>query len=562
MMKRNFRETIRRMFLRYAFFPISLLFVLFLLFTMISSRWMTVGQTQDAAQAIRSQLEDVFHSYDQEIRRMASLDSVIQYVSHNAHSELVFEQFYQFNNEQQVKSLMYILDEDGMILASSAVDTSEENERTLKEIMMRLSRFDADVIHEANRLRHSLDRFTSYTFATKVRNNQGQIEGYLIYQLNEEDLERLIFTENNEIAIVTDQHQSIIATTSNMVRGLMNKLTMEHTGDQATLKDASYYMYQTMIENGPWHIYTLNALDNKNDVYVFLTIFFAMSSFLMWFLIQFLAKRIASLHTRNVDKLIVAVKELQEGNMHAYVHITSGDEFETLGNQFNQMLRSLNELREKNEELSSLRRVAEVKHLQAQFHPHVIFNILETLRYAIVVDQKMAQEIILILSRLLRYSINTDQTTEVLMDDIRYVEDYLRLHQMRFKDRLTYSIHVSAEAKQAFVPRLMTQIAIENAIKYGYRNKDRLHITVTGCVEQSDLIVTVEDNGGGMSEERLQEVRRLMYDADNRTEHIGLNNLNWRLYLLYGQSYGVQIDSKLGEGTQVRMTIPYRRGDE
>lgn len=561
-MKRNFREKVRRMFLRYAFFPISLLMILFLIFTMISSRWMTIEQTKDASDVIRQRLEEVYHHYDQEIRRMVELEELVQFVSQKSPPELIFEQFYQFNNDQQVKSIMYILNKDGEIMISSALDTSETSERALKETMMRLNRLDTDFIHESNRLRFSLDRFTSYTFAAKIRDQQGDVAGYIFYQLNEEDLERLIFTENNEIAIVTDQHQSIIATTSNMVRGLMNKLTMEYSGEQATLSNAEYYMYQTTIEEGPWHIYTLNALGKKNDIYAILAIFFTVSSFLLWFMLQFLARRIAWLHTRNIDKLIVAVKELQEGNMQSYVHITSGDEFETLGNQYNHMLRSLNELREKNEELSTLRRVAEVKHLQAQFHPHVIFNVLETLRYAIVVDQKIAQEMILILSRLLRYSINTERTTEVLADDFRYVEDFLRLHQMRFKDRLTYSIHVSKEAERALVPRLMTQIAIENSIKYGYRAKERLHITVTGYVEQSNLIVTVMDNGDGMSKERLHEIQRLIEDTDNRTEHVGLYNLNWRLHLLYGESYGVQIDSKPGEGTLVRMTIPYRKGDE
>lgn len=560
-MNQNFRETVRRMFLRYAFFPISLLMILFLMFTMISSYWMTVEQTKIASNAIRQRLENVFYHYDQEIRRMATLDEVVRFVSQDSPPELVFEQFYQFNNEQQVKSIMHILNTDGEILVSSALDTSDTNERALKETMMRLSRLDTDFMHEANRLRFSLDRFTSYTFAAKVRDQQGDVAGYILYQLDEEDLERLIFTENNEIAVVTDQHHSIIATTSNMVRGLMNKLNMEFYGNQAILSNASYYIHQSMIEDGPWHIYTLNALGKKNDVNMILAIFFAVSSFLSWFLIQFLARRIASLHTRNVDKLIDAVKQLQNGNMHAYVHITSGDEFETLGNHYNHMLRSLNELQKKNEELSSLRRVAEIKHLQAQFHPHVIFNVLETLRYAIVIDQKMSQEIILILSRLLRYSIHTEQTTELLADDFHYVEDFLRLHQMRFKDRLTYSIHVSKEAEMALVPRLMTQIAIENSIKYGYRTKDRLHITVTGYVEHSDLIVTVIDNGGGMSEERLHEVQRLIQDTDHQTEHIGLYNLNWRLQLLYGKSYGVQIDSKMGEGTIVRMIIPYRQGD-
>ena len=138
--------------------------------------------------------------------------------------------------------------------------------------------------------------------------------------------------------------------------------------------------------------------------------------------------------------------------MSAYVEINTGDEFETLANQYNIMLNRLSELLQRNDELSDIRRMIEVKQLQSQFHPHFIFNVLETLRYAIVVDSEKAQQIVLILSRLLRYSIRNDGQTVPLKDDLNHVTDYLKLQQIRFNERLSYSVNVSEEGEVALFP--------------------------------------------------------------------------------------------------------------
>ncbi|NJJ39193.1 sensor histidine kinase [Paenibacillus apii] len=557
--KRNFKDSIRRMFLLHAFVPIFLLFILFLIFTVVNARFMLIHQTKEAGRTIRLSLGEVYRSYHEEVNRMAGLPQVIEYADTRRGSPRVYEEFYNFNNRQQVKSIMHILNKNGEILASSANLSPESSENALKAIVFRMSRTGQPLLAESNHIRFSHDRYTVYTFAREIRKD-GRILGYLTYQLYEEDFQKLIFVQNNEIAIVTDQHQTIIATTNNIVRGLLNKLTLEKKNGNIVINNGKYYGSETSIPQAQWRIYTLNAIQLMNYTYLSLVVFFAIASVLLLFLIQVLARTVSSRHTRAVDKLIYAVRQLQAGNMQSYVHIDSGDEFETLANQYNTMLSRLNELLARNEELSDLRRVAEVKHLQSQFHPHFIFNVLETLRYAIVVDNKLAQDIVLILSRLLRYSISTEGSTVMLKDDLNYVADYLKLQQMRFKERLSYTMNVNEEAIEALVPRLMLQVVIENSIKYGYRQKERLQLSVCGYVAGPDLTIEVKDDGGGMSEERLREVRGIILDPDNKSPHIGLNNLHRRLVLMYGERYGIRIDSVPGEGTAVLINIPFMRG--
>ncbi|WP_020620652.1 sensor histidine kinase [Paenibacillus daejeonensis] len=555
--RNNFKDSIRRMVMRYTLVPISLLFLLFLVFTIINARLILVNQTKEAGTNIRISLESVYGAYWEESERMAKLPEVIRFTESGVDSYLVYEAFYAFNNAQDVRSMMHIMNRDGEMVASSAGQLQSAAETALQAIVTRMSRMTAAELSETNVVRYAHDRYTAYTVAREIRSGDTRV-GYLIYQLYDEDFQKLIFRQNNEIAIVTDRYNTVIATTNNIVKGLLGKFRPSYDeSGYVRIGDGRYYMNEAAISGGQWKIYTLNAIQTNAYRYLSLAVFFVIASLLLWFLIRYLARVIASRQSRAVDKLIHAVHQLQRGNLQSFVYIGTGDEFETLANQYNIMLKRLNELMHKNEELSELRQVIEVKHLQSQFHPHFIFNVLETLKYAIVVDNRQAQDIVLILSRLLRYSICTDGATVPLQEDLNYVADYLRLQQIRFKERLTYTLTVNENAGEALVPRLLLQAVIENSIKYGYRAKECLHIEVEATVVNGELEVTILDNGGGMSVERLKEVQSILAQEDNRSPHIGLYNLHRRLVLLYGEPYGIAIDHAPADGVSVVIRIPY-----
>ncbi|MBP2113046.1 sensor histidine kinase [Paenibacillus silagei] len=557
--KRSFKDSLRRLFLLHTLVPISILFVLFLMFMMINSRFLLINQTTEAGKKIKLAMEEVYSSYVKETNEASALDSVRAFTSVQARGPEVFERFYTFNNRQRVKSIMYILDTDGDILASSANYGSDSSDLALQAIARRMHNQGLTELAETNPIRFSHDRYTAYTFA-KAISGSGGVQGYLIYQLYELDLQKLLFVQNNEIAVVTDPYRTIIATTNNLTQGLMNKysLTSDSKG-YVWIDDGKYYSKETYLPLSQWRIYTLSAAEGNRSAYLSLAVFFAMASLLLWIVIWYSARIISTRQSRAIDKLIYAVRELQSGNMDSYVYIGTGDEFETLANQYNQMLQRLNELVAQNTELSDLRRVIEVKHLQSQFHPHFIFNVLETLRYAIIVDNQLAQDMVLTLSRHLRYSIGNEQDHVVLGSDLEYIAGYMKLQQIRFKDRLHYREEVDQAARTALVPRLMLQPVIENTIKYGYRQRQSVAVTVLGWVEGKDLILEVKDNAGGMSRERLAEVQAIMHSQNNRAPHIGLHNLHRRLVLMYGDRYGIEVDSTQGEGTVVTFRLPYRK---
>ncbi|WP_289354697.1 sensor histidine kinase [Paenibacillus sp. S-12] len=557
---RNFKESTRHLFRLYAVIPFSIMIVLFFIFTIINGRMNLTQKTTEAAESISKSMMEVFQQYHDEINRMAVSPAVLNYVTTRLGSDKVYSEFYDFNNRQKVKSIFHIVDKDGIFRASSDSPDALYNNFAFGNLINRIEHKSGGMLTEMNSFRYSHDRDTSYTFGKAIVKDKQTI-GYIVYQLYESDMQKLIFEQNNEIAMITDEHNSIIATTSNVTKGVLNKFSpkLDKQG-HVQLNDGTYYMYTKRIPGTPIQVITLNSYMSEQYTYYTVSIFILAASLLLWAIIHFLSNKMSARNSESIDKLILALAQLREGNFNGYVDIQTNDEFEILGAEYNAMLDRLKELMAKNKELSELRTIIEVKQLQSQFHPHFIFNVLETLRYAIKMDANQAQQIVILLSRLLRYSIGNDRSVQ-LKDDMNYVRDYLKLQQIRFNERLEYRITVVEETNHVYVPKLLLQPLIENAIKYGYLNQSNVLIEIRIYPSDGKLMLEVCDNGQGMNAETLQKVNQILQSQNNTTQHIGLYNVHRRLVLLYGEDSGIHIDSNQGKGTCVTLTIPYEWSD-
>lgn len=557
----SFKESIRRLFIQYTFIPIVVLFLLFFAFTIFNSKQAIINDTNKAAKILSESMATVHQNYDDEINVMVASTDVINFVTTRLKSEAIYEAFYTFNSQQAVKSTFHIIDANGVFLASSETLDPNLSEPIHKDIVTRIQKDPTSVLSETNNLSYINGRKTVYTYGKAIMNDKGII-GYILFHLLESDLQNLLFIQGNEISVVTDQHDTIISTSNNSTRNRLNKFNPNYDEKGYIQTDQGpYYMKEQHVASANFYVHTLNSIQFSKDVYVYLMTFLLFTSLMLWVLINKLAHRTSLRHTESIDKLLFAVRQLQRGNTNSHVSIHTGDEFEILANQYNVMLDHLNELMKKNEETANVKRIIEIKKLQAQFNPHFIFNILETLRYAVYVDIKKAETIILKLSKLLRYSIHNDGYKVILKEDFNYIIDYLDLQQVRFNERLKYHIRISHEVSDAFVPRLLLQTIIENSIKHGFRYQENLVITIKGFVENGNLILEVGDNGRGIDSEKLEEIRNIMNEQDNLTHHIGLYNIHRQLKLLYGANYGINIESASGTGTIVSIKIPYEKDD-
>lgn len=144
------------------------------------------------------------------------------------------------------------------------------------------------------------------------------------------------------------------------------------------------------------------------------------------------------------------------------------DEFILIADNINSMVDEINALHVKNSELADIRRLSEIKQLEAQFNPHFLYNTLDTIRYSILMDQRIAADLIIQMTALLRYSINNDLDQVHFSEDLKYTYMFLKIQKYRFNDRFAYEVNVDEACGEFLVPKLLLQPILENSIKYGF----------------------------------------------------------------------------------------------
>ena len=165
------------------------------------------------------------------------------------------------------------------------------------------------------------------------------------------------------------------------------------------------------------------------------------------------------------------------------------------------------------------------------------------------------------LSEILRYSIRTVESLSRLDEDLQYTRSYLDILKYRFRDALRWSVNIEEEALDCFVPKLIIQPVIENAINYGFRSQTVLSIDINAVFCDGMLVLTIKNDGVGMEPEKLEEVMDQLEQEHDTTRHIGLYNIHRRIQLLYGREYGVKIESSPERGTSVIIRFPAKKGE-
>ena len=285
-------------------------------------------------------------------------------------------------------------------------------------------------------------------------------------------------------------------------------------------------------------------------------LFLGLAGILMVIMIPPLTLRITKKNLQAIDELQASVEEMGRGNMDYRLKSQVFDEFRMLNDAFRNMVIQREELMLHNSELAERKRTMEIKQLEEQFNPHFIFNVLETLRYEIAIDSQKASEMVMAFANLMRYSVYYGSTIVPLQTDIEYINDYLLLQKMRYNRRLNYHIDIPEELMDLMIPKLLLQPVVENSLVHGMKDKHCVSVTITARKKDSTLVLSVEDNGSGISREKLTELREALEQEDIYREHIGLYNSHRVVRLLYGPSSGLTIESSPGNGTRVSVTLP------
>ena len=261
--------------------------------------------------------------------------------------------------------------------------------------------------------------------------------------------------------------------------------------------------------------------------------------------------------TRPVRRL---VSSMQNFEMQAETYKYKADkanvvEFSTLSASFEHMVQMIQSLMKKvhNEEI--VLRKTELKALQAQINPHFLYNTLDSIQWMCEQDNsKEAVEMVGALAKLFRISISHGNEFITISDELRHADSYLIIQNYRYKNQFTYSFDVDESLLGYMCNKITIQPFIENAIYHGLdRMVDAGEIRICVRADGKDIIITVADNGLGMTKEQCETILK---KGRSDSKGIGVKNVNDRLKIYFGDEYGISIESELDVGTTVKIKIP------
>lgn len=258
---------------------------------------------------------------------------------------------------------------------------------------------------------------------------------------------------------------------------------------------------------------------------------------------------------RPVTEMLDKVKKVGRGNFDVLPVAAEIIEIEELDQGINKMARRISGLLENVRQEKEMQHLTELQLIQAQVNPHFLYNTLDTIVWLIeggMTDD--AVEMISSLSIFFRTSLSKGNDIIPLAEEKRHTLSYLEIQQFRYHDILEFELSIPKEMDVIQVPKLSIQPLAENALYHGIKNRrGKGKITITGREEENAIVLTVSDNGQGMTPERLHEVQEAIRTGERAG--FGLAAVAERIALYYGPGYGMTISSEEGVGTTVEIRL-------
>ncbi|WP_337101012.1 cache domain-containing sensor histidine kinase [Paenibacillus sp. YIM B09110] len=287
--------------------------------------------------------------------------------------------------------------------------------------------------------------------------------------------------------------------------------------------------------------------------------------------------------SRPINQLMSFMQKAESGDMTIRYWGEREDEVGQLGRSFNTMLAQVNRLLLLTELQGKQKREAELRSLQAHIKPHFLYNTLDTIHW--MARKKGAEdvaEVVQSLSRLFRIGLSKGNDIIPLADEFEHIQSYLTIQKTRYKDKLNYTLEVEDDVQPLYVLKLLLQPIVENAIYHGIKERRGPgHIAITAKADDGALLLSITDDGKGMTPAKLASLRQALegsvisevdgLDTASATasgvmqmregkepqgQGYGIQNVQARIRLTFGERYGLVIDSEEGVGTTVTIVHP------
>jgi two-component system sensor histidine kinase YesM len=402
-------------------------------------------------------------------------------------------------------------------------------------------------------------------------NNIGRSLGVMKVNVLESSIKDLYLTKlkDKSVYYIVDQDKVILSTSSDKQVGnrldptLLNpKLANQTEGYFNTEIDRQKFLaifYK--MEAWDWEIIELTPyelISKSGDVIQRVTVYSILASLIvsLIFIVLFVSNVLKPL-----KQIRVLMKNVERENFNTEMKVQGNDEITLLAKSFNQMSKKLDELINEVHVSKIKQKEAELKALEEQINPHFLYNTLDLIYWMSRMEQAFETSVMInALSQLFRIGLNSGSGFTTVGKEVEHLQNYMVIQQKRYEETITFKIDVSEDTLECKVTKMILQPIVENAISHGIEQKGGYgHIDIRIYREEDSLVYTISDDGAGADEE---VIRGLLYQVGEDNKGLGLKNINDRIKLNFGTSYGIAFHSSPSEGTMVLVRQPYIKGME
>lgn len=413
------------------------------------------------------------------------------------------------------------------------------------------------------------------TFGKRIINMEtGKILGYVLLSINEsrisaifpgkegEVLGREYFLSNDTGEVVSSMDKDKLL--QNVPDGKLRSYLQEQEdgSKNMTIGKKQYLVTKKWVGNLEWNLVSqISIEDLTQDVRTTtgITIALGITGILTSVLLIFILSKFI---TRPIHALTQAAEKIQNGDFSISCPADTKDEVGVLSTAFNTMTGKIAGLLIQVKAEQKRKREYELALIQAQIKPHFLYNTLDLIY--VFCECNMASKGAKLTKSLADYyrtSLSSGKEIITIKDEIKNIENYLFIQRERYCDLIDFKISCDPKIEDYAILKMTLQPLVENAIYHGLKEKGiKGTIKIEGRLEESAAVIAVEDDGAGMTEDRIRQV--VAQDEPEHKRHFGLRSVDKRIKLYFGESYGIHIESMVNRGTKVIVYIPKRMEEE
>lgn len=399
-------------------------------------------------------------------------------------------------------------------------------------------------------------------------NLYNKIIGVFRIDMLESDIQNIIKKANitkNSIAYLQNAKGEIVTSSNyNMTTAVkvdpdfcITLSKRENKWSEIALKGKRLLIGSTSVQGTDWILVSVTPYEDilsssdkiKNQMLILLLVLFTFAYALAYY--------ISGSSTKRISQLIKWMRKAQKGELEEISSYPAKDEVGELVENFNFMIHKMKILIEDQYRTGQEVKNAELKAFQAQINPHFLYNTLDLINWSAIKNKiPEISTIVQSLAKFYKLSLSKGKDIVSIADEIMHATLYINIQNMRFSNKIALKLDIDEKLYSYSILKIILQPIVENSILHGILESESKTgtITISGRLEDETVILSVMDDGIGISEEKLNTL--LVESATNESHGYGIRNINNRIKLYYGEKYGLKYKSQLEKGTEVEISIP------